>query len=139
MKQRQKPVITIGVSSLLLIFLSLCLIIFAVLSLVSATADLSLSKNKASRTNIYYKAESSAADLLSSLDEALVLHYQDSEDEESYFSGLGAILPREDIPLWLDGASLSFAVPIGEEQQLFVELELFYPEHPSDTFYTIDR
>ena len=30
MRQRQKPIITIGVSSLLLIFLSLCLIIFAV-------------------------------------------------------------------------------------------------------------
>ena len=50
MRQRQKPIITIGVSSLLLIFLSLCLIIFAVLSLVSARADLSLSENMARRT-----------------------------------------------------------------------------------------
>ena len=83
MRQRQKPIITIGVSSLLLIFLSLCLIIFAVLSLVSARADLSLSENMARRTRIYYEAESSAADLLSSLDEALVSHYQDSKDEES--------------------------------------------------------
>lgn len=138
MRQRQKPIITIGVSSLLLIFLSLCLMIFAVLSLVSARADLSLSENMLRRTRTYYEAESSAADLLSSLDEALVLHYQDSEDEENYFSGLGAALPQEDIPLWLEGTSLSFAVPVGEEQQLSVRLELFYPEQPSDTFYTIE-
>lgn len=137
MRQRQKPIITIGVSSLLLIFLSLCLIIFAVLSLVSARADLSLSENMARRTRIYYEAESSAADLLSSLDEALVSHYQDSKDEESYFSSLSLDLPREENQLRLDGTSLSFAIPIDEEQQLFVQLELFYPEQPSDTFYAI--
>lgn len=137
MRQRQKPIITIGVSSLLLIFLSLCLIIFAVLSLVSARADLSLSENMARRTRIYYEAESSAADFLSSLDEALVSHYQDSKDEESYFSSLSSDLPREENQLRLDGTSLSFAIPIDEEQQLFVQLELFYPEQPSDTFYAI--
>lgn len=137
MRQRQKPIITIGVSSLLLIFLSLCLIIFAVLSLVSARADLSLSENMARRTRIYYEAESSAADLLSSLDEALVSHYQDSKDEESYFSSLSLDLPREENQLRLDGTLLSFAIPIDEEQQLFVQLELFYPEQPSDTFYAI--
>ena len=137
MRQRQKPIITIGVSSLLLIFLSLCLIIFAVLSLVSARADLSLSENMARRTRIYYEAESSAADLLSSLDEALVSHYQDSKDEEIYFSSLSSDLPREENQLRLDGTSLSFAIPIDEEQQLFVQLELFYPEQPSDTFYAI--
>ena len=85
MRQRQKPIITIGVSSLLLIFLSLCLIIFAVLSLVSARADLSLSENMARRTRIYYEAESSAADLLSSLDEALVSHYQIPRTKKAIF------------------------------------------------------
>ena len=43
-KKTSRPLLTAGTSTLLLIFLSLCLLTFAVLSLLSARADRNLSR-----------------------------------------------------------------------------------------------
>ena len=61
MKKRVRPIISIGTSCILLIFLSLCLLTFAVLSLASARADLRLSKKIADRTVSYYEGEAAAS------------------------------------------------------------------------------
>ena len=46
-KKTSRPLLTAGTSTLLLIFLSLCLLTFAVLSLLSARADRNLSRKTA--------------------------------------------------------------------------------------------
>ena len=61
---KKRSGIHVGISSLLLIFLILCLVSFAVLSLASATADLKLSRRYALRTRSYYEACCDAEDFL---------------------------------------------------------------------------
>ena len=65
---------TSGISLMLLIFLSLCLIVFSLLSLSGATADETLSKKAADRTTEYYHASSSANALIADIDHQLA-HY----------------------------------------------------------------
>ena len=50
------PPIQIGTSFMLVIFLTLCMVIFAVLSLSSAVKDYNYSQKNAARTTAYYEA-----------------------------------------------------------------------------------
>ncbi len=61
----------IGSSSLLVIFVILCLVSFATLSIVSANADYKLSKKVLDRTCAYYTAEGQAQAALAALDAEL--------------------------------------------------------------------
>lgn len=56
--------LNIGASSILVVFILLCLVTFSVLSLVSANADLKLSKRVAEHTREYYDATSEAEEIL---------------------------------------------------------------------------
>lgn len=56
MKKREIPVINVGISLIILIFMNICLAAFAVLSLENAVSDYSLSKKTAVHTMQYYKA-----------------------------------------------------------------------------------
>ena len=70
MGERRRPkrgMVSTGLSSFVLIFVMLSLMTFAVLSLVSAQADLRLSRKSAERTTAYYEAENAAGDVLTDL------------------------------------------------------------------------
>ncbi len=56
MNKREIPVMNVGISLVILIFMNICLAVFAVLSLQNAMADYSLSKKTAVHTTQYYKA-----------------------------------------------------------------------------------
>ena len=56
MKHKMKYSMPVGTSSILLIFMTLCLICFATLSLANANADYRLSKKLADHTSAYYQA-----------------------------------------------------------------------------------
>lgn len=70
---------TSGVSLMLLIFLSLCLITFSLLSLSGATADETLSQKSADRTTQYYAAVTSANEIISRIDAALAGYLKKAE------------------------------------------------------------
>lgn len=86
---------TAGISLMLLIFLSLCLITFSVLSLSGANADEKLSQKSADRTTEYYAAVTRANEVLSEIDARLAdafLEAQDSEEpEQAYFEACAEI------------------------------------------------
>lgn len=73
---------TSGISLLLLIFLSLCLIIFSLLSLSESTADLNLNRKSADRTTEYYAAVTRANEILAQIDEQLLTFLRESADTE---------------------------------------------------------
>ncbi len=50
MKKREIPVMNVGISLIILIFMNICLAAFAVLSLENAVSDYSLSKKTAKHT-----------------------------------------------------------------------------------------
>lgn len=89
--------IHVGVSSLLLIFLVLALVSFAVLSLASASSDLKLSRRYAERTSGYYNACAQAQDFI-------------AEADRNAASGGGT-------------ETLTADFPVSETQYLHVELE----------------
>ena len=113
----------IGSSSILLIFVILCLISFATLSIVSANADHKLSRKVLDRTTAYYQACNQAEASLASVDRTLSRIYEASESEEEYFSTAGR--------------SKSYAIPISDLQTLEVAISILYPREAGEPYYEI--
>ena len=73
-----------GTASILLVFVTLCLISFAVLSLVNATADLRLSKKIAERNTAYYAAVSEAEAFIADAAEQIRFGVAEGEDTPAF-------------------------------------------------------
>lgn len=113
----------IGSASMLLIFVVLCLVSFAALSIVSANADKRLSAKIADRTQSYYDAVGSAEKALAEADSELAAQFVSSADSEAYFDAAGH--------------TRSWSFPINDTQTLQVEIEILYPKTAQDTFYRL--
>lgn len=126
---------TIGTSSLLVVFLVLCLATFAVLSLSGARNEAALAERCAERKSAYYQAVSQAERVLDTIDQSLAA----SEAEET--DAAGALLSLNDgalsgTPLSPMSAEdglprFSFSVPTGDSEILSVEFVL------QDSYYTL--
>ena len=115
--------INIGSSSILLVFVILCLIAFATLSIVSANADAKLSNKVAERTTAYYEAHNEAIATIATVHQELVLIYSQAEDEADYFNRAGY--------------EKNYEFPISDLQSLSVKLNVLYPENKEGPFYEI--
>ena len=113
----------IGSASMLLIFVILCLVSFAALSIVSANADKRLTDKIASRTRAYYDACNSAEASLAAIDQVLAKQYRQCADENAYYSAVGH--------------SKSYAISVDDNQTLLVEIRILYPETADDCFYEV--
>ena len=140
MKNRKHPFSMPGLSLLVLILLSLCLMTFSLLSLSSSSADEKLSQKTADRTTVYYAASDSANDLLEKIDTALAEYLQQScmtsNPENDWISSCHQLTEL------IEGSTLeqdlfSFSVPVTDDQILLIGLKLSYPEEPSDKMYQI--
>lgn len=122
---RQKPRfgVNVGSASILLIFVILCLVSFAVLSIVSSNADNKLTQRVLDRTTAYYEACNSAQESLAGLDNVLKAQYASSTDSDEYFATVGH--------------TKSYAIPITDAQTLLVQVTILYPEDDNDTFYKV--
>lgn len=115
--------INVGSSSILLIFVILCLVSFATLSIVSANADAKLSGKVVERTTAYYEACNKAQTDIASMDDTLKAVYADSFDEDEYFMAVGH--------------KKTYIFPISDLQTLSVSLDILYPEQAGEPFYRI--
>lgn len=115
--------LNIGSSSVLMIFVILCFVCLAVLTLVSANSDHKLSRCILERTTAYYDACNEAEDALTGVDCTLASIYLNSADSEEYFSTVGH--------------NKSYSIAISDVQTLQVNIEILYPEADDDTFYRI--
>lgn len=153
MKDKQQSYfVNIGSSSLLVIFLILCLVTFAILSLSSARSDYSFSERLAEHRKEYYEASERAEMIVAEIDAVLAGNAADidsaglagsvgeessSETFSKYLSGLSETLDG----VQMDGISVrmeesegdtivSFKVPAGGQQALLVALRITdYREH----------
>lgn len=121
--------IHIGSSTLLTVFLILCLVTFAVLSLVSARSDYSFSQKTADRKTAYYQASNQAEEVLEALDTLFEETYQ--ENSASFVQSVEKALTHfsvNDIKIvsnFQNGESvISYQVPLDERQVLAVSLRL---------------
>lgn len=115
--------INVGSSSILLIFVILCLVSFATLSIVSANADAKLSRKVVERTTAYYEACNKAQTDIASMDDTLKAVYADSFDEDEYFMAVGH--------------KKTYIFPISDLQTLSVSLDILYPKQAGEPFYRI--
>ena len=113
----------VGSSSILVIFVILCLVSFATLSIVSANADYKLSSKVLNRSTAYYEASNQAEQSLAELDKTLQNVYKNSSSEDEYFDTVGE--------------SKCFAIPISDLQTLEITIQIKYPQSDEDTYYEI--
>lgn len=113
----------IGSSSILVIFVILCLVSFATLSIVSANADYKLSSKILDRTTAYYAAVNRVEYELAQLDGLLQQTYESSSSIADYFDTAGE--------------EASFLIPVSDLQSLEVTVQILYPESPEGSYYQI--
>ncbi len=144
MKDKQQSYfVNIGSSSLLVIFLVLCLATFAILTLSSARSDHSFSERLAEHKRTYYEASAKAETVTAGIDEILYLTAEgidlNSQDDAygKYLENITAALDGQQIEgISLEtqqtevGCTVSFRVPAGARQELSVMLQVTdYREH----------
>lgn len=143
---------TTGISLILLIFLSLCLLTFSLLSLSGALADERLSQKAADRTTEYYAAVSAAHKNLAEIDAFLQRFFAENSGKEKLtaddlvslvlntdeLAELGLLtdrLPAADPDI--DQHTLAFDVAVNESQQLHVVLSFHDLNADFETFYDV--
>ena len=138
---------TSGLSLLLLIFLSLCLVTFSLLSVSESSADKKLSEKAAQHTTDYYNALSRANETLAKIDEALSGYAKDAASSDSpaktYLKSCASIADVVSGVSWKrtgnDTGTISFQTAITDRQSLQCELAIRWPDADDDTLYEITR
>ena len=156
MRKKNRMGLNIGTSSILLVFVLLCMVTFAALSYVSANADYKLSRSLADRTSAYYDAVNSAEEALALLDEQLAQLAADSAGTSAYLEGIPGLLKDTNAAFSPSGTdtgstdtegadtggtvlgTLTWQAPINDTQALEVSLNLTDP-FSSDTRYIISQ
>ena len=116
--------VSIGLPSILLIFVVLCLVAFGVLSLVSANADQKLSQKVLDRSTAYYEACNQAEEMLCDVDTRLHAAYQSSHSTEEYVQMI-SVIPDH------------YTYPVSDIQYLDVVLSYPIPASDTDMSYEI--
>lgn len=164
MNRERGSFISTGVSSILMVFVILCLITFAALSLSSADVDHGFSEKTAERTTNYYTAEGRACDILQEIDEILRKAWENSRTEEDYertlteeaekLEGIEVTQTENTKAKSIKGTNtegtstegkstdtglrISFYQEIDETQRLAVELAVVYPEN-GQNFFKVEK
>lgn len=136
MKNRKQSLINTGLPSLLVIFIVLCLVTFAVLSYVSALRDHADARRSSDRLQTWYAADLSARSRLAEINEELLdaLGTLAAPDREAFVEECRRRFPEMDA-----GGTLSFSAPFGDSQLLQVEITAALPSPEEDLCYRIDR
>lgn len=119
--------ISVGTSSILVIIVVLCLVCFAGLSIVSASADYKLSSKLAERTTSYYQASSLANEEFAKINNAFYDFYLESADSDEYYKKI-----KESY-----SDSLTFSYTISNTQALSVSVEPVYPDDETGDFFHV--
>lgn len=118
----------IGLSSLMVVFLVLCLTTFALLTLSTARSDYSLSEKMADHRTDYYAACTKAEEVLDELDKQLEQNRADFLTNET--------VTIKDTLVSIENEILSYDIPLENGQCLAVRIQVT-DASAADTFYEI--
>lgn len=110
--KQQSSFVNIGSSSLLIIFLVLCLVTFAILSISSARSDHSFSEKFAERKTQYYDASAKASYVLDEIDGKLA-ELADANGANGKAAYIGQVIAAFQ-GITIDGVSISCDAPNGK-------------------------
>lgn len=139
-KNKHRSFLGFGFSTILLSFVMICVITFAVLSAVTSYADYKLSKQVADKTAAYYEAQVRACQTLDEIDAVLLESYEAAKaaGSSTYYALLEQRLKPYGTLTATDTAyTLSFAEPVTDKQQLCIKLLLNDPQTDDAPFYNI--
>lgn len=135
--------INIGGSSILMIFVLLCLVTFSVLSYVSANADYKLTKKAAQSVTRYYEADAQAETRLALIDETLkkiadqtpkdtepAAYYQKVSDALFEMDGVSAVVQDDQL-------TIQYQVEIDDHRALQVSLQPLFPIESPEKRYVL--
>lgn len=123
MKKKYGMSVSIGSSTLLLIFVVISLVSFSVLSLSSAITDKRFAEKIKQKNISYYNACNLAEEQLHEIDAMLAKAYSTSATESEYFEQVKS--------------GTSFSIPVSDYQELQVVVEFLYPVIEGDIYYKI--
>lgn len=138
MKKKTYPVANIGSVSLLMVFIILCLVTFATLSLSSAAGDYKYSKDTAGHNTEYYNACNEAERKLKEIDGILGNAYRNRSGD--YYADAAVLLNTVEgitLDLTSDEPILTFEEKINEDKALKIVLTLNKSDNLSGGFYRI--
>ena len=125
MKKKQGMSVSIGSSTMLLIFVVISLVSFSVLSLSSAIKEKKFADKVKQKNISYYNACNLAEEQLADIDSTLSEAYILAADENAYFDSIG------------EGTTIT--IPVSEYQELQVVVTFLYPLNTGDSFYEIQN
>lgn len=136
MKSKKQSMINTGLPSLLVIFIILCLVTFAVLSFVSALRDYSDALQASERLQSWYAADSSARVRLAEINGQLFDIYGQlpASGQDDFLEECRGSFPEMDA----DGV-LSFSTDFSDSQMLLAEIQVTPPAPGEDICYKIRR
>lgn len=148
-KKIQASYMNIGASSLLVIFVILCISIFATLSLSGAKSNYTFSEKMALHKTLYFNACNQAEDILDEIDALLVDTARSFQNARDFYVEFTYALEPElhGIPIMIaidnQVPILTWEVPIDDTQALLVQLKVQWPfsesSGQSGTHYTIQK
>ena len=140
MKKKSFPVTNIGSVSLMMIFIVLCLVTFATLSLSSATGDYHFSQKIATHNTLYYEACNEATSRLADIDKVLEDAYKNNSanyltaaSDKLNSSGLCSTASSKNV------FTASYQVSVNDTKSLMVELTLNPTDKLSDGYYRVTK
>ncbi|MBQ7926900.1 MAG: hypothetical protein IJ335_11500 [Lachnospiraceae bacterium] len=137
-KKNQFSYINIGAASLLVIFVILCLAIFATLSLSGAKSNYTFSEKMALHKSNYYNACNQATEILEEVDALLASTAKASQNAQDFYVEFTYALDREikGIPIMIaidhQVPILTWEIPLDDNQSLLVQLKVQWP-YQNDT------
>jgi hypothetical protein len=128
--KKNLPVTNIGTVSLMMIFIILCLVIFATLSLTDAKRDFSFSQKLADHTSEYYAASNQSEYMVAKIDEIL----KNTDDTTNYLNQVAAKITSDiDIPVTFESDNqsmlLSWQIDMNDSQALYTRLNIDASTH----------
>lgn len=136
MKKQRSSLVTLGITSLFLIFAVLGLVILALLTLGSSRSDLNMSLASMEQTTAYYDACQTATDFCLQAEKFLRDAYEQTSNADQYFRKAAGL--ENDGFFWEDTSrALTFDVPFSDSQALHVEMSVLYPQEPDENLLDI--
>lgn len=131
--------INVGSSSILVIFVLLCLTTFATLSMVSANADQKLTIRTAQAATQYYQADAAAEEILARIDDCLKSNASAANESEYLALCAMGLSDIEEVSLAQTPNSLTvqYTVPITDKRALSIAIEPLYPTQTDAPRYRI--
>ena len=140
MKKKNFSITNIGTVSLLMIFIILCMVTFAALSLSSA-ADHRFSQKMADHSKEYYKASGQAETKLAEIDHILDIAYKGAESDDDYYQQIKDSLPEISRTFTKENPLISYQADMNDSQAVFVQLRILSPteiaSNGSSSYYQI--